>query len=39
MLMHMDEEIIFAIMLRLCLHVYVQQEYINCNEQRISAKQ
>ena len=26
--MHIDEEIIYAIMLRLCLHLYIQQEYI-----------
>ena len=28
MLMHIDEEIIYPSILRLCLHVYIQQEYV-----------
>ena len=38
MLMHIDEEIIFPSILRLCLHLYIQQEYVPCYEQRISEK-
>jgi hypothetical protein len=38
MLMHMDEEIINPSIIRLCLHLYIQQEYITCYEQRISEK-
>jgi hypothetical protein len=36
LLMHMDEEIIYHSILRLCLHLYIQQEYVTCYEQRIS---
>jgi len=28
LLMHMDEEIIYPSNLRLCLHLYIQQEYV-----------
>ena len=38
MLMHMDEEVIYSSILRLCLYVYIQQEYVTCHEQRISEK-
>ena len=38
MLMHIDEEIIYPSILRLCLHVYIQQECVTCYEQRISEK-
>jgi hypothetical protein len=38
MLMHIEEEIIYPSILRLCLHVYIQQEYVTCYEQRISEK-
>ena len=38
MLMHIDEEIIFPSILPLCLHLYIQQEYVPCYEQRISEK-
>ena len=34
----MDEEIIFPSILRLCLHLYIQEEYVTCYEQRISEK-
>ena len=36
LLMYMDEEIIYPSILRLCLHLYIQQEYVTCYEQRIS---
>jgi hypothetical protein len=36
--MHMDEEIIFHSILRLCLHLYIKQELVTCYEQRISEK-
>jgi hypothetical protein len=36
LLMHMEEEIIYHSILRLCLHLYIQQEYVTCYEQRIS---
>ena len=38
LLMHMDEEILFPSIHRLSLHVYIQQEYVTCYEQRISEK-
>ena len=38
LLMHMDEEIIYHNILRLCLYVYIQQEFATCHEQRISEK-
>ena len=38
LLMHMDEEIIYHSILRLCLHCYIQQEYVTWYEQRISEK-
>jgi hypothetical protein len=38
MLMHMDEEIIYHSILRLCLPLYIQQECVTCYEQRISEK-
>jgi hypothetical protein len=36
--MHIDEGIIYSSILRLRLHVYIQQEYVTCYEQRISDK-
>ena len=36
MLMHMDDEIIYPSILRLCFYLYIQQEYVTCYEQRIS---
>ena len=38
LLMHMDEDVIYPSILRLCLHLYIQQEYLTCYEQRISEK-
>ena len=38
LLMHMDDETIFPSIHRLCLHLYIQQEYVPCYEQRISEK-
>jgi hypothetical protein len=36
LLMHMDEEIIYPSILRLCLHLYILQEYVTWYQQRIS---
>jgi hypothetical protein len=37
-LMHMEEDDIYPSILRLCLNLYIQQEYLTCYEQRISEK-
>ena len=38
LLLHMDEEIIYHSILRLCFHLYIQQDYVTWYQQRISEK-
>ena len=38
LLIHMEEEIIYPSILRLCLHLYIQQELVAWYQKRISEK-